>query len=98
LRHSIDESRKKIMNSETLDPRARLRQLLSIPEGKRTDAEWDEIVSIEIDLGPGKSIPLPRSDSSQPGPPGRSGPPRQQNKKPKGPWKQKPGKKPPQPV
>ena len=39
------------------DPRtqaARLRELLAIPEGRRTDAQWDEIIGIEIDLGPRK--------------------------------------------
>lgn len=34
-------------------PRNRLRELLSIPERQRTDAEWDEIIELEITLAPG---------------------------------------------
>lgn len=39
------------------DPRdlaARLRELLAIPERQRTDAQWDEIIDIEISQGPKK--------------------------------------------
>ncbi len=39
------------------DPRelnARLRELLAIPERQRTDEQWDEIIDIEISLGPKK--------------------------------------------
>jgi len=39
------------------DPRelnARLRELLAIPERQRTDAQWDEIIEIEISQGPKK--------------------------------------------
>lgn len=35
------------------DPRRRLRELLTIPERDRTDAQWDEIVELEIQLAPG---------------------------------------------
>lgn len=35
------------------DPRRRLRELLSIPERDRTDAQWDEINELEIQLAPG---------------------------------------------
>ncbi len=47
------------MASETpeKDPRdlnARLRELLAIPERQRTDAQWDEIIEIEISQGPKK--------------------------------------------
>lgn len=34
-------------------PRARLQALLAIPERQRTDAEWDEIIDLEITLAPG---------------------------------------------
>jgi hypothetical protein len=34
-------------------PRQRLQSLLSIPERQRTDAQWDEIVELEITLAPG---------------------------------------------
>lgn len=40
-------------DSPTQDPRRRLRELLSIPERDRTDAQWDEIIEIEITLAPG---------------------------------------------
>ena len=36
------------------NPNARLRELLSIPERLRTDAQWDEIIEIEISMGPRK--------------------------------------------
>ena len=36
------------------NPNARLRELLSIPERLRTDAQWDEIIEIEISQGPKK--------------------------------------------
>jgi len=45
---------------DLLQKQARLRELLSIPEGQRSDAHWDELVAIEIDMGP-------RTRSSNPG-------------------------------
>src|SRR5512145_2876706 len=42
------------------DPRRRLRELLAIPERDRTDAQWDEIVELEIQTAPGnRATPLP---------------------------------------
>ncbi len=35
------------------DSRQRLRQLLAIPERDRTDANWDELVELEIQTAPG---------------------------------------------
>ena len=35
------------------DPRRRIRELLSIPERDRTDAEWDELNELEIQTAPG---------------------------------------------
>lgn len=60
------------MASETpeKDPReqaARLRELLAIPERQRTDAQWDEMIDIEIDLGPRK---LPGNQPRQEAPNG----------------------------
>ena len=43
------------MNTPSNDLRARLRELLQVPERDRTDAQWDAIVEIEIELGPGKA-------------------------------------------
>jgi len=37
-----------------VNPQARLRELLAIPERLRTDAQWDEIIEIEISMGPKK--------------------------------------------
>jgi len=60
------------MNSEApeKDPReqaARLRELLAIPERQRTDAQWDEIIDIEINLGPKKPSggQPPRQDAGE---------------------------------
>lgn len=38
------------------DPRRRLRELLSIPEYDRSDAVWDEINELEIQLAPGNRV------------------------------------------
>lgn len=55
--------------SSPLPPRRRLQELLAIPDSQRTDAEWDEIVELEISLAPGNRIgqktpenPVNRSD------------------------------------
>jgi len=56
------------------DPRRRLRELLSIPEYDRSDAVWDEINELEIQLAPGNRVfPAggnPGSGSNAPGNPG----------------------------
>jgi hypothetical protein len=38
---------------QQVSPRARLQQLLSIPERQRTDAQWDELNELEIMLAAG---------------------------------------------
>lgn len=53
------------------NPQARLRELLAIPERLRTDAQWDEIIEIEISMGPKKlpgnaAKPLSQPPSRQP--------------------------------
>lgn len=40
----------------SFDPRRRLRELLSVPEGQRSDPQWDEIIELEIQLAPGNRI------------------------------------------
>jgi hypothetical protein len=35
---------------QPMSPRARLQELLAIPESRRTDAQWDEIHELEIKL------------------------------------------------
>lgn len=52
-------------NNDPPELKQRLRQLLSIPERERTDAQWDEIVDIEILLGPTKAS-LGRSPDQAP--------------------------------
>ena len=61
------------------DPRelaARLRELLAIPERQRSDAQWDEIIDIEISQGPKKPSSNP---ARQDAPDGR----RQQQQQPR---------------
>ena len=41
------------------DARRRLRQLLAIPDRERSDAVWDEIIGLEIQLAPGNRAPSP---------------------------------------
>jgi hypothetical protein len=60
----LDEA--KPVEPQSPDPRRRLRELLAVPERDRTDAVWDEIASLEIELAPGNRLASPQSD------PGRS--------------------------
>lgn len=50
--------------------RARLRELLAIPDRDRSDAEWDELNELEILLAPGNREgardPDPRRNGNQP--------------------------------
>ena len=52
-------------DSDPNTQRARLQQLRSIPEAKRTDAEWDELNELEITmaLSNGQGGPNPNSRS-----------------------------------
>jgi hypothetical protein len=63
------------------DPRRRLRELLAIPERDRTDAQWDEIVELEIQTAPGNRItPLPGGHGGGGGGGGGGRQPQQQKK------------------
>jgi len=53
------------------DPRRRLRELLAIPERERTDAVWDEIIALEIELAPGNRATSPQADIGRRQEPGR---------------------------
>ncbi len=44
------------------DPRRRLRELLAIPDRDRTDALWDELIELEIQLAPGNRVQSPNVD------------------------------------
>src|SRR5574343_1135117 len=66
--------------------RRQLRVLLSIPERDRTDAQWDEIIELEIQLAPGNRIAGSGNDRPHQGPgahggQGRPGGGQQQKKK-----------------
>jgi len=50
----------------SVDPRRRLRELLSVPERDRSDEQWDEINELEIQLAPGNRV----HPGSTPGPVG----------------------------
>lgn len=43
------------------NPRQRLKTLLAIPDSQRTEAQWDEIIELEITLAPGnrENAPMP---------------------------------------
>ena len=47
---------------QPMSPRQRLQTLLAIPERQRTDAQWDELIELEIMLAPGN-----REGAPQPG-------------------------------
>lgn len=92
------------MNSDQpIPPRRRLQALLAIPDSQRTEAEWDELVELEISLAPGNRADSahqdkPRQDyprqenpgRGQPPGPGGAGKPRQHS----GPRGKKPPRKP----
>jgi hypothetical protein len=48
------------------DPRQRLRQLLAIPERGRTDAMWDEIVELEIQMAPANRAQPQQNNANKP--------------------------------
>jgi len=47
---------------QPISPRQRLQALLAIPERQRTDAQWDELIELEIMFAPGN-----REGAPQPG-------------------------------
>jgi hypothetical protein len=49
-------------NEQPLSPRRRLQTLLAIPDSQRTEAQWDEIVELEITLAPGNREDGPGRD------------------------------------
>ncbi len=57
--------------AQPADPRRRLRELLGIPDRDRTDAIWDEIIGLEIELAPANRAPSAQGDTGrrpEPGP------------------------------
>ena len=57
---------------QPVDPRRRLRELLSIPERDRSDEQWDEIIELEIQLAPGNRISAAEQGGGGGGAPGKS--------------------------
>lgn len=55
------------LNEQIRDPRRRLRELLAIPDRERTDAVWDEIVQLEIQLAPGNRAPSAQANAPRQG-------------------------------
>jgi hypothetical protein len=49
-----------------MSPRARMQQLLAIPDRNRTDAEWDELNELEIGLAVGNRIGGPEPQNRHP--------------------------------
>lgn len=73
--------------------RARLQELLAVPESQRTEAEWDELHELEIMLAPGNRQGAPgerppQNRMPQAGYPGAGAP-----GAPGAPHRKKPGKK-----
>jgi hypothetical protein len=60
---------------QPISPRARLQELLKIPERQRTDAEWDEINELEIKLASANREGAPQQNARR-GPPAPGGQPR----------------------
>lgn len=63
---------------QPMSPRQRMQALLAIPERQRTDAQWDELIELEIMFAPGN-----REGAPQPGQPGRRNPNQNQGGHPK---------------
>jgi len=59
------------LEPQAQDPRRRLRELLAIPDRERTDAVWDEIIALEIELAPGNRATSPQADVGRRPEPGR---------------------------
>jgi hypothetical protein len=48
------------------DLRRRLKELLAVPERDRTDAQWDELAELELQLAPGNRIEASRRAEAPP--------------------------------
>lgn len=59
------------LEPQAQDPRRRLRELLATPERERSDAVWDEIIALEIELAPGNRATSPQADIGRRQEPGR---------------------------
>jgi hypothetical protein len=71
------------------NPRARLQQLLAIPDRQRTDEEWDELNELEIMLAVGNREVIPGQNQRRDGQPQGGG----QNRPNRGPDGKQPQRK-----
>jgi hypothetical protein len=69
---------------QPISPRQRLQELLAIPEGQRTDVQWDEINELEIKLASANRQDSPQQGARRNGPvnPGHPNPGGSQGRKP----------------
>ena len=68
---SAEAPQNDVTPAEPQEARRRLRQLLAIPERDRSDAVWDEIIGLEIQLAPGNRAASPNADGGRRQDPGR---------------------------
>ncbi|HEY6720218.1 MAG TPA: hypothetical protein VI363_01155 [Burkholderiales bacterium] len=54
---------------QPISPRQRMQELLAIPEGQRTEAQWDELNELEIKLASGNRQDAPQQGARRNGPP-----------------------------
>jgi hypothetical protein len=47
-------------------PRRRMQELLAIPDSQRTEAEWDELIELEITMAPGNREGAPQPTGRRP--------------------------------
>lgn len=50
---------------QPMSPRQRMQALLAIPERQRTDAQWDELIELEIMFAPGNREGAPQPGSGR---------------------------------
>lgn len=61
---------------EVFSPRRRLQELLAIPDSQRSDAQWDELIELEIQMAPGNRTSAPDQSMRQNPNPSSVRPPR----------------------
>ena len=70
--HSKGEEKSFMDPNQNVSPRARMKTLLAIPDRDRTDAEWDELIELEIMLAPENRKENPQKKSGQNGSQGQA--------------------------
>jgi hypothetical protein len=73
----VQDSRPSPANDpKQFSPRRRLQELLAIPDSLRTDAQWDELIELEIQTAPGNRASSPDQSMRQNPNPSTGRPPR----------------------